>query len=55
MLAVWYPTELLRGVQGPTDPYFVILVSVLFVLAVACIGRGLRLRARGPRARKPRR
>ena len=54
MLAVWYPIELLRGMPGPTDPYFIILVSVLFVLAVARIGKSIKFGSRGPRTPKPR-
>ena len=39
MLAVWYPTELLRGALGPTDVWLVILVTVVFVQLLARVGR----------------
>ncbi len=37
MLAVWYPLELLKGPTGPTDMYFIILVTVLFFEAIVHI------------------
>ncbi len=42
MLAVWYPIELLRGIAGPVDVYFLILVAVLFLWGISRIGRGSR-------------
>ena len=54
MLAVWYPTELLRGTQGPTDIYLVILVTVLFFLAVARIGKGISFVSHRPGERESR-
>jgi hypothetical protein len=55
MLAVWYPTVLLHGLRGPLDPYFVILMTVLAVLALARIVEGFSSWPRGPHTPKSRR